>query len=358
MLPSLVELAPAALGAGGLASRSVPTQAKRDADGLDVDVRGFLGDARGILASVEREVVSEPGLAEEARALIERGAQLATNALVVEAEDKSAVQAAVDELRAALARLEALPRRVTLDAAGEAVEAVREEIRRHYAGADLTPAAREDLLRQASEAERLVEARLRFVEAIGGNPQTTVAMLEGLRRAVQRFEQPDDDPLAAAAVQLEDTQLPDDGEPAPDAGAPLPDEEGGAPEPPELPATQLEEEVPDESRSGRMLGALRDEVVAFLRAVRAGTISGAGGTKLARLRTRALAFPSGPLQATLLDALALAQAALDASAAPQAPAATTPQTRWPNSHRSDGVHGGATITIDTVVYSQTPYATR
>ena len=45
MLTSLAELAPAAtLGAGGLAldeSRSVPTQAKRDADGLDVDVRGF-----------------------------------------------------------------------------------------------------------------------------------------------------------------------------------------------------------------------------------------------------------------------------------------------------------------------------
>ena len=161
MLPSLVELAPAALGAGGL-SRSVPTQAKRDADGLDVDVRGFLSDARGILASIEREVVFEPGIAEEARALIERGAQLATNALVVEAEDKSALQAAVEELRAALARLEALPRRVTLDAAGEAVEAVRDAMRR-AARDDLTPAAREDLLRQASEAERLVEARLRFV---------------------------------------------------------------------------------------------------------------------------------------------------------------------------------------------------
>ena len=67
MLPSLAELAPAALGAGGLAfdgPPSVPTQAKRDSDGLDVDVRGFLGDARGTLASVEREVVSEPGLAE------------------------------------------------------------------------------------------------------------------------------------------------------------------------------------------------------------------------------------------------------------------------------------------------------
>ena len=135
-LPPLSRLAIAALrvplretGAGGLAldeSRSVPTQAKRDADGLDVDVRGFLGDARGILASVEREVVFEPGLAEEARTLIERGAQLATNALVVEAEDKGAVQAAVDELRAALARLEALPRRVTLDAVGEAIKAVRD----------------------------------------------------------------------------------------------------------------------------------------------------------------------------------------------------------------------------------------
>ena len=82
MLPSLVELAPAALGAGGLAldgPPSVPTQAKRDADGLAVDARTFLVDARGILASVEREVVFEPELAEEARTLIERGAQLATN---------------------------------------------------------------------------------------------------------------------------------------------------------------------------------------------------------------------------------------------------------------------------------------
>ena len=67
MLPSLVELAPAALGAGGLAldgPPSVATRAKRDAEGLGVDVRGFLGDARVAIASVEREVVSEPGLAE------------------------------------------------------------------------------------------------------------------------------------------------------------------------------------------------------------------------------------------------------------------------------------------------------
>ena len=131
---------------------------------------------------------------------------------------------------------------------------------------------------------------------------------------MRRFEQPADDPLAAAAAQLEDT-------PAPEAAdtAPTPDEAGGAPE---LPATQLEDEVPDEGRSGRLLGALRDEVVAFLRAVRAGTISGAsGGTQLARLRTRALAFPSGPLQASLLDALALARVALEAGAAPAPPTA-------------------------------------
>ena len=58
MLPSLAELAPAALGADGLAvdeSRSVPTQAKRDADGLAVDARTFFSDARAVVASVERE---------------------------------------------------------------------------------------------------------------------------------------------------------------------------------------------------------------------------------------------------------------------------------------------------------------
>ena len=171
---------------------SVPTQAKRDADGLAVDARTFMADARAVVASVEREVVFEPELAEEARMLIGRGAQLAEDALAVDDEGRRALQAAVDELRAALARLEALPRRVTLEAVGEAVEAVRGAMRQQYAGADLTPAAREEIRRQAREAERLVEARLRFVEAIGGNPQTTVAMLEGLRRAVQRFEQPDD----------------------------------------------------------------------------------------------------------------------------------------------------------------------
>ena len=231
--------------------------------------------------------------------LIERGAQLETNALVVEAEDRSALQAAVEDLRAALARLEALPRRVKLDAVGKAIKAVRDAMRQQYAGADLTPAAREEIRRQAGEAERLVEARLRYLEAVGSNPQTTLAMLEGLRDAVRRFEQPADDPLAAAAAQLEDTPAPEETADA----APTPDEAGGAPE---LPATQLEDEVPDEGRSGRLLGALRDEVVAFLRAVRAGTL-GAGGTQLARLRTRALAFPSGPLQASLLDALALAR---------------------------------------------------
>ena len=97
-------------------------------------------------------------------------------------------------------------------------------------------------------------------------------MLEGLRDAVRRFEQPADDPLAAAAAQLEDTPAPEETADA----APTPDEAGGAPE---LPATQLEDEVPDEGRSGRLLGALRDEVVTFLRAVRAGTL-GAGGTQL------------------------------------------------------------------------------
>ena len=69
---------------GGLAldgPPSVPTQAKRDADGLDVDVRTFLVDARAVMASVEREVVFEPELAEEARTLIERGAEIADRRL-------------------------------------------------------------------------------------------------------------------------------------------------------------------------------------------------------------------------------------------------------------------------------------
>ena len=49
MQPSLPPLHWLALGAGGLAldeSRSVPTQAKRDADGLAVDARTFLSDTR------------------------------------------------------------------------------------------------------------------------------------------------------------------------------------------------------------------------------------------------------------------------------------------------------------------------
>ena len=81
-LPPLSRLAIAALrvplretGAGGIVldgPPSVPTQAKRDADGLDVDVRTFLVDARAVMASVEHEVVFEPELAEEARALVER----------------------------------------------------------------------------------------------------------------------------------------------------------------------------------------------------------------------------------------------------------------------------------------------
>ena len=83
-------------------------------------------------------------------------------------------------------------------------------------------------------------------------------MLKGLRDAVCRFEQPADDPLAAAAAQLEDTPAPEAADAVPLA---LPDEAGGVPE---LPATQLEDEVADESRRGRMLSALRDEVVAFL----------------------------------------------------------------------------------------------
>ena len=275
-------------GAGRLALNgppSVPTQAKRDADGLAVDARTFLSDARAVVASVEREVVFEPELAEEARTLLERGAQLAADALAVEEGDRSALQAAVEDLRAALARLEALPRRVTLDAVGSAIEAVREAMRQQYAGADNTPAAREEIRRQAREAERLVEARLRYLEAVGSNPQTTLAMLEGLRDAVRRFEQPADDPLAAAAAQLEDTPAPEE---AADT-APTPDEAGGAPD---LPATQLEDEVPDEGRSGRLLGALRDEVVAFLRAVRAGTL-GAGGTGAVVVRRVVRSRPQG-----------------------------------------------------------------
>ena len=109
-LPLLSRLAIAALrvplretGAHGLAldgPASVPTQAKRDADGLAVDARTFLVDARAVVASVEREVVFEPELAEEARTLIERGAQLAADALAVEEGDRSALQAAVEDLRA------------------------------------------------------------------------------------------------------------------------------------------------------------------------------------------------------------------------------------------------------------------
>ena len=141
-LPPLSRLAIAALrvplpetGAGGLAldgPASVPTQAKRDADGLAVDARTFLADARAVMASVEREVVFEPELAEEARTLLERGAHLATNALAVEEGDRSALQAAVDDLRAALARLEALPRRVGLDAVGEVWDVLAERWERMY----------------------------------------------------------------------------------------------------------------------------------------------------------------------------------------------------------------------------------
>ena len=92
-LPPLSRLAIAALrvplretGARGLALAgppSVPTQAKRDADGLAVDARTFLSDARAVVASVDNEPVFEPELAEEARTLVERGAQLATNARMV-----------------------------------------------------------------------------------------------------------------------------------------------------------------------------------------------------------------------------------------------------------------------------------
>ena len=319
-LPPLARLATAALRVSGLVldgPRSVPTQAKRDVTGLPIDARTFLADARALVSRADGQLVFESDLAEEAQRLVERGAQLAANALVDE-DGRRALQAAVADLRAALARLESLPRRVGLGVVGAAIEAVRDAMRRARAGGDAAAAEREGLLRQAAEAERLAEEHVRYVEAIGGNTQTTTAMLAGLRDAVRRFEQPADglDPLAAAAAQLEDT--------------PLPDEADGAPEPPPLPATQLEDEVPDEGRSGRMLGALRDEIVAFLRAVRAGTVasgavgSGTSGAQLARLRTRTLAFPSGPLQVALLEALALARAALEAGApatAPLAPAA-------------------------------------
>jgi hypothetical protein len=76
-LPPLSRLAIVALrvplretGARGLAldgPPSVPTQAKRDADGLDVNTRSFLADARVLLASIEREAVFETELVEEAR---------------------------------------------------------------------------------------------------------------------------------------------------------------------------------------------------------------------------------------------------------------------------------------------------
>ena len=329
-LPPLVRLGTAALRLSGLAldgPRSVPTQAKRDITGLPVDARTFLADARALVSRADGQLVFEPDLAEEAQRLVERGAQLAANALVDE-DGRRALQAAVADLRAARARLESLPRRVGLGVVGAAIEAVRDAMRRARVGGNAAAAEREGLLRQVAEAERLAEEHARYVEAIGGNTQTTTAMLAGLRDAVQRFEQPADDldPLAAAAAQLEDTPLPDEAD-----GAPLPDEADGAPLPAPLPATQLEDEVPEESRSGRMLGALRDEIVAFLRAVRAGTAasgavgSGASGAQLARLRTRVAAFPSGPLQVALLEALALARAALEASdapaAAPPAPAA-------------------------------------
>ena len=144
-LPPLSRLAIAALrvplretGAGGLVldgPPSVPTQAKRDADGLAVDARTFLSDARAVVASVDNEPVFEPELAEEARTLVERGAQLATNALAVEEGDRSALQAAVEDLRAALARLEALPRRVGTVwarlAARRALEEVGVHLSRH-----------------------------------------------------------------------------------------------------------------------------------------------------------------------------------------------------------------------------------
>ena len=73
-------------------------------------------------------------------------------------------------------------------------------------------------------------------------------MLEGLRDAVRRFEQPADDRSPPPPRSSRTRRR-----------RPTPRDAGGAPE---LPATQLDE-VPDEGRSGRLLGALRDEVVAF-----------------------------------------------------------------------------------------------
>ena len=49
-------------------------------------------------------------------------------------------------------------------------------------------------------------------------------MLEGLRDAVQRFEQPVDDPLAAVAAQLEDTQAPEEADAAQLEDTPAPEE--------------------------------------------------------------------------------------------------------------------------------------
>ena len=192
MQPSLPPLYRLALGAGGLAldgPRSVPTQAKRDVTGLPVDARTFLADARALVSRADDQLVFESDLAEEAQRLVERGAQLAANALVDE-DGRRALQAAVADLRVALARLESLPRRVGLGVVGAAIEAVRDAMRRARAGGGAAAAEREGLLRQAAEAERLAEEHVRYVEAIGGNTQTTTAMLAGLRDAVRRFEQP------------------------------------------------------------------------------------------------------------------------------------------------------------------------
>ena len=122
--------------------RSVPTQAKRDVTGLPVDARTFLADAR---SRADGQLVFEPELAEEARGLVERGAQLAANALVDE-DGRRALQAAVADLRAALARLESLPRRVGLGVVGAAIEAVRDAMRRARAGGDAAADEREGLL--------------------------------------------------------------------------------------------------------------------------------------------------------------------------------------------------------------------
>jgi len=115
-LPPLVRLAIAALRVSGLVldgPRSVPTQAKRDVTGLPIDARTFLADARALVSRVDGQLVFEPELAEEAQRLVERGAQLAADALVDE-DGRRALQAAVADLRAALARLGSLPRRVGL----------------------------------------------------------------------------------------------------------------------------------------------------------------------------------------------------------------------------------------------------